>query len=552
LLLWWFWLLRRIAPHPARLRCAATSHDGLYHARLCLDAWGRFLYLSSSSFSSATRSHLARSHTFAFAFTFTFTLTPTLQTNMAEQTQGSIKDRIAALNLEKIHHPAPNARPTFTFEQAPATLKKRPPPPPPRPQVPQRQQTVNNPPIYSNAPTSSRNLGNQPNDEAPPPPKLSPALPPRPPPRSSAQQSPALPARSSPALPPRKASAHSMRRRDSNESISTIASGISAYSLGSAVSNGDQLYTVRAPAYDPSKLPALPPKTRTSEAPKKDSATLRAMRSTSSDRPDKRLLPPVLPSRPTAPVPAKAQGNLRPQRSQVFNSPRVSALSLGMNKSTEVPPTIPGRSHSAGYDAPKHGAPPPIPMGSRPNLSTIMASKPKPGAIGSCLKCRDFSGPDSHASQFPRETIPSSDVGWLSIQLTSPFPSATDKARAIFTWLHHNVDYDVHSFFGGTVSGTTPERVIKTGLAVCQGFADLFCALVLKAGLECIVISGDGKGFGHKALKPGEPIPPFSSNHAWNAVRIDNGEWKLVDPCWGAGNVKGSNQPYNRSFNPSQ
>jgi transglutaminase-like putative cysteine protease len=469
---------------------------------------------------------------------------------MAEQKQGSIKDRIAALNLEEVHQPVPSARPTFTFEQAPAALKKRPPPPPPRPQVPQRQQTINNPPIYSNAPTSSRHLGNQPSAERPPPPRLSPALPPRPPPRSSSQQSPALPARSSPALPPRKASAHSISRRGSNESISTIASGISAYSLGSAVSNGDQLYTIRAPAYDPSKLPALPPKTKTSEAPKKDSATLRAMRSTSSDRPDKRLLPPVLPSRPTAPVPvrreSKAQENLRPQRSQVFPSPRVSALSLGMNKSTEIPPPVPGRSYS------EHGAPPPIPMSSRPNLNAIMASKPKPGATGSCLKCRDFTGPDSHASRFPRETIPSSDVEWLSIQLTSPFSSATDKARAIFTWLHHNVDYDVHSFFGGTVTGTTPERVIRTGLAVCQGYADLFCALALKAGLECMVISGSGKGFGHTALKPGEPIPPFSSNHAWNVVRIDNGEWKLVDPCWGAGTVSGMNEPYNRSFNPRQ
>jgi hypothetical protein len=539
--------------HLTQLGCAATSHHGLDHARLCLDTWGRFLYLSSSSFSSATHSHLARAH--ISKSTPTLTATSALQTNMAEQTQGSIKDRIAALNLDKTHHAALNARPTYPFEQGPA-LKKRPPPPPPRPQVPQRQQTVNNPPIYSNAPTSSRHLGNQPNDEAPPPPKLSPALPPRPPPRSSAKQSPALPARSSPALPPRKVSAHSMSRRDSNESISTIASGISAYSLGSAASNGDQLYTIRAPAYDPAKLPALPPKTKTTEAPKKESATLRAMRSTSSDRPDKRLLPPVLPSRPTAPLPprrdSKAQESLRPQRSQVFPSPRVSALSLGMNKSTEIPPPIPGRSFSTGNSVSGTGAPPPIPLGSRPNLSALMASKPKPGSTGSCLKCRDFSGPDSHASRFPRETVPSSDVGWLSIQLTSPFPSATDKARAIFTWLHHNIDYDVHSFFGGTVTGTTPERVIRTGLAVCQGFADLFCALALKAGLECMVISGDGKGFGHKALKPGEPIPPFSSNHAWNVVRIDNNEWKLVDPCWGAGNVGGMNQPYNKSFSPSQ
>ena len=59
-------------------------------------------------------------------------------------------------------------------------------------------------------------------------------------------------------------------------------------------------------------------------------------------------------------------------------------------------------------------------------------------------------------------------------------------------------------------------------------------------------------GFGIHALQPGEAVPPKSSNHAWNAVKIDNGEWKLIDSCWGAGHIKGAGQPYSRSFNPSE
>lgn len=47
-----------------------------------------------------------------------------------------------------------------------------------------------------------------------------------------------------------------------------------------------------------------------------------------------------------------------------------------------------------------------------------------------------------------------------------------------------------------------------------------------------------------------ETIPPFAMNHAWNAVRIDNGEWKLIDSCWGAGAVEGPNQPYKKVFCP--
>jgi hypothetical protein len=87
-------------------------------------------------------------------------------------------------------------------------------------------------------------------------------------------------------------------------------------------------------------------------------------------------------------------------------------------------------------------------------------------------------------------------------------------------------------------------------LAVCSGYAGLFAALAVKAGLECVVVSGACKGFGHTPLKHGDPLPPFETSHAWNAVRIDNGEWKLCDPCWGAGNVCGTK--YERKFKPSE
>ena len=88
--------------------------------------------------------------------------------------------------------------------------------------------------------------------------------------------------------------------------------------------------------------------------------------------------------------------------------------------------------------------------------------------------------------------MPSLD--WLATQLTSPFPSQTDKARAIFTWLHHNIDYDVVAFFGNNVQGSTPASTLNTGLAVCEGYAGLYAALATKAGMESIVVGGHGKG----------------------------------------------------------
>lgn len=65
------------------------------------------------------------------------------------------------------------------------------------------------------------------------------------------------------------------------------------------------------------------------------------------------------------------------------------------------------------------------------------------------------------------------------------------------------------------------------------------------------MVGGHGKGYGFHPLKEGERPPPRkASGHAWNAVKIDNGYWKLLDACWGAGSVSG--QSYNQHFSPHQ
>ena len=173
------------------------------------------------------------------------------------------------------------------------------------------------------------------------------------------------------------------------------------------------------------------------------------------------------------------------------------------------------------------------------------------GSERQCLVCRDFSGPDGHAAKFPRQTLPSESTEWLAHQLTAPFSSATDKARVIFTWLHHNIAYDVESFFNGDVKHSTPTSTLSSGLAVCSGYAGLFSALASQAGLESVVINGHGKGYSFAAVTRDSAVPPFSTGHAWNAARIDGGEWKLIDCCWGAGVVNGKGKPYTKRFDPT-
>lgn len=328
---------------------------------------------------------------------------------------------------------------------------------------------------------------------------------------------------------------------------------------------------VKAPVFDPSALPPLPPKRTKKDVEKryqdiekskafpeyKDVERARmplvATKSTSSVATVEIRPPPTTPSlparRPTRPASGTTTTRVSPERPPPM--PARSALSYGMNK-PDVQPILNGTNGRAPSPAPhKPGAPPPVPVSSRPDITKFQSANPKSQPQGapsvpSCLLCRDFSASDAHAANFPRESVPSLD--WIATQITAPFSSPTDQARAIFTWLHHNISYDVEAFFNNRVQPSTPASTLMSGLAVCEGYAGLFTAIATTAGLESVVVGGHGKGFGFSALPPGAPLPAEYSTHAWNAVKIDKGEWKLIDCCWGAGSVNGTGEPYNKHF----
>ncbi|SLM36417.1 Transglutaminase-like [Lasallia pustulata] len=448
----------------------------------------------------------------------------------------SIQARIAALNLVQVNRGPSEAHAIVLG----------------RPGLENRRQTVQNPPTSEPQPPSANGIGNEPNGTGSngvlPPPVItrtgqnSPqesktAGPPKMPPRRPSR---------SPALPPRRPS-EQLSRRDSSESISPTLSSVSAGSIGPARTSTCRTPSmdggrIRAPIYDPSTLPPLPPKRSPQEKEKeKARIPLKMTKSTLNVLPTQVLPPPSMPALPPRPAAKQLNGNTRKLPPEAPPpTPKRPGPSLNSNGS-QIPRDTNEMTHGT-----TNGTSP-----STGNASIVLATKPVAQASSSpasCLKCRDFSAPDGHAATFPRHAVPSLD--WLASQLTTPFPSSTDKARAIFTWLHHNISYDVDAFFNNRVKPATPSSTLSSGLAVCEGYAGLFTALANKAGLESMVIGGHGKGFGFASLPPGVPIPAEHSNHAWNAVKIDAGEWKLIDCCWGAGNISGKGQPYNKDFTP--
>ncbi|KAB8238044.1 uncharacterized protein BDW43DRAFT_262928 [Aspergillus alliaceus] len=502
---------------------------------------------------------------------------------MAEEPQVlSIQQRIAALNQARAEQ-SPQGTASPLQGAQPTPFASRP--------LPSRQQTIDNPPINSHGFACNRSPdGNQQKPVLRPPP---------PTPGQISKAPPPLPIRkvsteSAPTLPPRRPSGFS--RKESKESLASDVSYSTSTSAGRATiastasNDSGTIRSVRAPAWGDAKLPPLPPKrqeTKTVQPPPRprpspaNSSRSRSQarpslpprrestNSTSTDRSRSTSRPPPLPSRvnrdkslePSAEVNGKQSARRLPPlppSSAVLERIQNSGLgAINRNPEDSGPPT-----NNGVQEAKPNGVPPPIPLATRPDLdlSKLQATKPRlcksthPATTPSttCLKCRDFSAPDAHAARYPRESLPSYDLAWLARELTAPFPSLTDKARVLFTWLHHNIEYDVYSFFNKCVKPSTPAGTLASGLAVCEGYASLFATLAAHAGLEAVVVGGHGKGYGYEAPAPGSPVPPASpTGHAWNAVRIDNGHWKLLDACWGAGAVQGPGRPYQKHFTPA-
>lgn len=482
-----------------------------------------------------------------------------------EPTFNSLSERIAALNKQR----------NFT---APS---KRPPPPPPPNRPPSRTPTqahgIASPSLNGNSQEPVPAVPARPIKKAPP------ALPqrsstenenglPSPPARGLA---PVLPRRdteqtqTSPALPPRRPSTQSLvARRNSGESVRSTVSSLSLNNtLSSTTSRGSIDGRKLPPPLDQALLPPLPPSRRDREnVQAKETEDARAATAA------KIVKAPLLPKRSMPALPARVDESesrpslpprlpSRPVRSPGIHEAEETTPSLPMRRLPPPPTkfvrTIPEVSENTAGGTPadpSNAAPPPVPIASRPSAAQVDAAAAKGAAqqTASCLICRDFSGPDGVATQHPPTIIDRGDpVGYLAHNLCRHFSSPTDKARAIFTWCHHNIDYDVQGFFAGCPVRGTASETIFSGKAVCEGYARTFDAIAKRAGLECIVIGGHGKGFGFTPVKDGQPPPPRNpTGHAWNAVRIDNGYWKLIDPCWGAGHL--ADNAYKRQFSPQQ
>ncbi|XP_043112868.1 kyphoscoliosis peptidase-like [Puntigrus tetrazona] len=66
-----------------------------------------------------------------------------------------------------------------------------------------------------------------------------------------------------------------------------------------------------------------------------------------------------------------------------------------------------------------------------------------------------------------------------------------------------------------------------------------------EAGIECREVLGYSKGLGYEY---GHSFRNAKSDHSWNAVSLD-GQWYLLDACWGAGTVDIDKRAFTKKYN---
>lgn len=136
----------------------------------------------------------------------------------------------------------------------------------------------------------------------------------------------------------------------------------------------------------------------------------------------------------------------------------------------------------------------------------------------------------------------------LAEKIEKDFTSEYDKARAIYSWIALNIDYDFKAFlnppqpksFSYRTEAEKQKKIkqfnddilqstFNSRKGVCEGFTLLFSHLASLTGLKSQIIKGDSKNslsdIGRKKSQ---------TNHAWNMVLI-TGKWRLIDATWGQG-----------------
>jgi len=134
----------------------------------------------------------------------------------------------------------------------------------------------------------------------------------------------------------------------------------------------------------------------------------------------------------------------------------------------------------------------------------------------------------------------SPEIVSLAAELTQNKVTDREKALAIHDWVADNISYDTEGLRTNTYASHPLDAltILHKQVAVCEGYSDLFAALMRAAGVRTRVVHGIIFRTDRPAELSDEQIckssDPRFGGHAWNEAYIDN-RWVSIDTTWDSG-----------------
>lgn len=176
----------------------------------------------------------------------------------------------------------------------------------------------------------------------------------------------------------------------------------------------------------------------------------------------------------------------------------------------------------------------------------------------SILNSQSYKEIDNKIKKYPKFD----SIETLAIRVNNDFENDTQKARAYYTWIAINIEYDIEAYYSPFKEKTFSyigskdynsqkkryhQKVLKKAFkdkkALCLGYSLLYKQLCELSNIECKIIRGVTK------------VNVYEINnirnikdHSWNAVFINN-KWHLIDVTWSSGYENASTGRWSKKFN---
>lgn len=173
------------------------------------------------------------------------------------------------------------------------------------------------------------------------------------------------------------------------------------------------------------------------------------------------------------------------------------------------------------------------------------------------VNAQDFSLIEEKVIDYPKLTTAEN----LAKRIAKDFHSKELQVQAAFYWLSYNIKYDLEGYYNPrqkrisfkykneqekleklqAIKDEIVNETLSNRKALCEGYAQTLAKIYSLLQIENEVIKGYVRNSSNDIANP-----KSNSNHAWNAVKLNN-NWIYIDATWAAGMV--NNGSWQQLFN---